>query len=381
MEIKQRRSNLELLRIVAMLMIIAFHIYRHCVSGQLTDPDSMERMGNGLFSVPLFYKKLLLLTVFSSFGRAGNVVFMTLTGYFMVAKGREIRLIPIAKKLLLEQGYAAVLLLITSLLVFRRNHDSCTTLTEVNLFNSMSWYVGYYFLVMLLARLCLNRYLEKLERKQYRLFLFALLCMTQFKWIIKLLNGVTGDLVILITGVFLYSLGGYIRRYQPFARVRTWAIFGVIFGIYVLLFLSTYAGVQNRIQDYYREASTDPFIQYIPNVGDNSIVAILLGLSLFELFRRIKMPCCRVINYLGGATFMIYLFHDNSFFYSLWDRQDWITLLSEHPMGFLLRYGAWTVRTFVYGFIAYLGYRLLRRICRKAGFQRLFLKSKQEIKH
>ena len=243
------------------------------------------------------------------------------------------------------------------------------------MFNSMSWYVGYYFLVMLLARLCLNRYLEKLERKQYRLFLFALLCMTQFKWIIKLLNGVTGDLVILITGVFLYSLGGYIRRYQPFARVRTWAIFGVIFGIYVLLFLSTYAGVQNRIQDYYREASTDPFIQYIPNVGDNSIVAILLGVSLFELFRRIKMPCCRVINYIGGATFMIYLFHDNSFFYSLWDRQDWITLLSEHPMGFLLRYGAWTVRTFVYGFIAYLGYRLLCRICRKAGFQRLFLKS------
>jgi len=375
LEIKKRSSNLELLRIVAMLMIIAFHIYRHCVSGQLTDPDSMERMGNGLFSVPLFYKKLLLLTVFSSFGRAGNVVFMTLTGYFMVAKGREIRLIPIAKKLLLEQGYAAVLLLITSLLVFRRNPDSCTTLTEINLFNSMSWYVGYYFLVMLLARLCLNRYLEKLERKQYRLFLFALLCMTQFKWIIKLLNGVTGNLVILVTGVFLYSLGGYIRRYRPFARVRTWAIFGVIAGIYALLFLSTYAGVQDRIQDYYREASTDPFIQYIPNVGDNSIVAILLGLSLFELFRRIKMPCCRVINYLGGATFMIYLFHDNSFFYSLWDKQDWITLLCMHPIGFLLRYGIWTVRTFVYGFIAYLGYRLLCRLCRKAGVQKLFLKS------
>ena len=375
MEIKKRSSNLELLRIVAMLMIIAFHIYWHCVSGQLTDPDSMERMGNGLFSVPLFYKKLLLLTVFSSFGRAANVVFMTLTGYFMVAKGREIRLIPIAKKLLLEQGYAAVLLLITSLLVFRRNPDSCTTLTEINLFNSMSWYVGYYFLVMLLARLFLNRYLEKLERKQYRLFLFALLCMTQFKWIIKLLNGVTGNLVILVTGVFLYSLGGYIRRYQPFARVRTWAIFGVIAGIYALLFLSTYAGVQDRIQDYYREASTDPFIQYIPNVGDNSIVAILLGLSLFELFRRIKMPCCRVINYLGGATFMIYLFHDNSFFYSLWDKQDWITLLCMHPMGFLLRYGIWTVRTFVYGLIAYLGFRLLCRLSRKAGFQRLFLKS------
>ncbi len=375
METKKRSSNLELLRIVAMVMIIAFHIYRHCISDQLTDPDSMERMGNGLFSVPLFYKKLLLLTVFSSFGRTGNVIFMTLTGYFMVAKSQKIRLIPIAKKLLLEQGYAAVLLLITSLFVFHRHPDTYTALTEVNLFNKMSWYVGYYFLVMLFAKLFLNRYLENLDRTHYRLFLLALLCMTQFKWIIKLLNGVTTDLVILVTGIFLYSLGGYIRRYQPFSRVRVWGIFGVILGIYALLFLSTYAGVQNRIQDYYRETSADPFIQYIPTVDDNSIVAILLGLSLFELFRRIKMPCSRVINYIGGSTFMIYLIHDNSFFYSLWNAQDWITLLAEHPMGFLLRYGIWIVRTFLFGFIAYLSYRLLSKLCRKTGFQRLFLKA------
>ena len=32
-----RSSNMELLRICAMLMIVAYHIYTHCISCQLTD--------------------------------------------------------------------------------------------------------------------------------------------------------------------------------------------------------------------------------------------------------------------------------------------------------------------------------------------------------
>lgn len=50
----QRKSNIELLRIVAMLMIISYHIVLHCIDGQLTDADSIARMGNGLFSNPLY---------------------------------------------------------------------------------------------------------------------------------------------------------------------------------------------------------------------------------------------------------------------------------------------------------------------------------------
>ena len=194
-----------------------------------------------------------------------------------------------------------MLLLITSLLVFRRNPDSCTTLTEINLFNSMSWYVGYYFLVMLLARLFLNRYLEKLERKQYRLFLFALLCMTQFKRIIKAAkrrDGESGD-----PGYRRSLLPG--RLHSAVSALCPGADLGDFRGdcgdLHAAVPVHLRRGARPRIQDYYREASTDPFIQYIPNVGDNSIVAILLGLSLFELFRRIKMPCCRGINYLGAG--------------------------------------------------------------------------------
>ena len=72
---KTRSSNIELLRILAMFMIIIFHISDHCVKVQLTDTASMLRMNNGLFCEPVFYKKLLLLSTFAPMGKIGNVIF------------------------------------------------------------------------------------------------------------------------------------------------------------------------------------------------------------------------------------------------------------------------------------------------------------------
>lgn len=37
---KPRSSNFELLRITAMLMIISYHIFFHCISAQMTYPES-----------------------------------------------------------------------------------------------------------------------------------------------------------------------------------------------------------------------------------------------------------------------------------------------------------------------------------------------------
>lgn len=87
---KTRSSNIELLRILAMFMIIIFHISDHCVKVQLTDTASMLRMNNGLFCEPVFYKKLLLLSTFAPMGKIGNVIFITISGYFMVQRETEL---------------------------------------------------------------------------------------------------------------------------------------------------------------------------------------------------------------------------------------------------------------------------------------------------
>lgn len=117
-KVKTRNSNIELLRSIAMLMIVLYHIVCHCVNVQLTDKSSMERLGNGLFNQPVFYKKLLLLDTFDTFGIIGNVIFILISGYFMVQKGRNIDIIKIAKKLLCQLGFASIILTIISTVCF-----------------------------------------------------------------------------------------------------------------------------------------------------------------------------------------------------------------------------------------------------------------------
>lgn len=51
---KKRSSNIELLRITAMIMIIAYHLFLHCIKAQLTDSESIAALGNDCFCIPIF---------------------------------------------------------------------------------------------------------------------------------------------------------------------------------------------------------------------------------------------------------------------------------------------------------------------------------------
>ena len=349
-----RQSNIELLRIVAMLMIVAFHIVDHCVSIQLSDLESIARMGNGYFCQPLFYKRLLLLETFMPMGPIANGVFILISGYFLAVKRPEhIRLGNTAKKLLWRLAFVTVVLLFASLGYYQRHEGVFTSMTSVKSFNSASWFVGYYFLVVVIGRLFLNRWLAGLDRGRYATFLLALFAILQFKWSGSLLKGISGGLPTLCTGVLLYSAGGFIRRYDPFTRLRTGALVGIIAGMNVLVWISYYNTTVTDIQTWIRQTelqlTTDPFVQSVDKFSNSSIVVIVVAFCLFEIFRRIRVPHSRLINYLGGATFTIYLLHDNDFFYGIWDTVDWIALMWRSPWAFLGELLWWTALTFAAG--------------------------------
>ena len=93
-----RQSNIELLRIIAMLMIISYHIIIHCVNIQLTNTVSIERLQNGWFNTPDFYNQLLMLALMMPLGLVGNAIFIMISGYFLA--DREIDMLKVSKKLL-----------------------------------------------------------------------------------------------------------------------------------------------------------------------------------------------------------------------------------------------------------------------------------------
>lgn len=363
---RTRDSNIELLRSVAMLMIILFHIVYHCVVVQLTDKGSMERLGNGLFNQPVFYKKLVLLDIMDTFGIIGNVIFILISGYFMVQKGRNIDIVKISKKLLCQLGFASVVLTIASVICFRMGGGNIfLNLADIQVFNSMSWFAGYYYAVILIAVLFLNNFLERAGNKGYILFLTAIFAFIQFGWTGALADGLMPNLRTLLTGIFLYAFGGYLRKYDPLNKLRTYVFFLVIIILYFFVALSAYNNTENKIENYIRNKTGDSFIQSISTFPNYSIIVIIIGICLFEIFRRIRISQNKFLNYLGQSTFMVYLLHDNGFFYSIWDTQDWITLLYNYPYRFILKIFIWSCGVFICGVITYTLYIILAKLFSK----------------
>lgn len=359
---KMRSSNMELLRIFAMLMIIAYHIVLHAVRPELTDTALMERFNNGLFNNPVFYKKLLLLDFIMPLGITSNALFILISGYFMINRGKNIDLGKTAKKLLSHLAFAAVVLVIASNVYFRFSKGSPIIMLVINEFNTITWFVGYYFLVIIFAALFLNNYLIKADRNKYKIFLFTLFAVVQFAWSGSVIDNFAGGLRTLCIGVFLYALGGYIQIYNPFEKVRIPIIFAVIAGVYFLIFLSSYNNTQTNIQNYILSETENDFIQSVTEYYNHNAVPIVLAVSIFEIFRRIRIKNSKVINYFGGATFMIYLIHDNNFVRSVWKTQDWITLLYYSPIRFVIKIIYYTLIVFLIGVLAYITYNFTIKI-------------------
>ena len=375
-----RASNIELLRIIAMLMIISYHIIIHCVNVQLVNQTSIEKLQNGWFNNPVFYKELGALALMMPFGLVGNAIFIMISGYFL--SDREIDILKISKKLLSELLFAAVaLVLASSFFIWKFSNtevpESLFSYIRIQYFNKMSWFVGYYFIIMLLAFCFLNRFLSKLDKQKYLGFLFTILAISQLSWSGSLLDDLANGLRTVVIGIFLYSLGGYIKKYNPFERIRGFVFILVILFTNFLIGISYHNTIIGKIQTYYYNQTVSgvtatEFTQSIPKFDNYSIVVVILGVCLFELFRRLPLPELKIINAIARGTFMVYLIHDNGFAYSIWETNDWITLLYNDFWGFMLKLSAWTLAIFGIGLVAYWIYLLLAQIIKSSKW--LFIK-------
>ncbi len=81
-----------------------------------------------------------------------------------------------------------------------------------------------------------------------------------------------------------------------------------------------------------------------------------------ELFRRMAIKTSRVINYLGASTFMVYLIHDNQFFYDIWRNLDWLAILHNNPGLYIIKNIYWVIIMFALGVASYTAYILIEKL-------------------
>lgn len=283
-----RSSNIELYRIVVMLLIVAHH---YVVNSGLY--DVLER--------DTFNASSLTMLLFGAWGKTGINCFVLITGYFMCKSNITSR--KFAKLVAQVLFYNIV---INSIFVIE-GHTAVTTDLILNIINPIYGISSGFtscFLIFFLLIPFLNKLLVQLDCTMHRRLIILLIvvysimpCNPKFE---LSFNYVTWFCV-------LYLVASYIRFYGLFPSFtsRQWGFSALA------MFLLGSASVVGMSFLWYT-GRVGLFNPYFFISDSNKILSLAIAVSSFMYFKSINIPYTKYINALGAATFGVLLIHANS---------------------------------------------------------------------
>ncbi len=261
-----RKSNLELLRILCMLFIVAHHLAVHGKYGDM----------------PMTDLNRFVIQVLASGGKLGVNIYVLISGYFLI--NSTFKLQKIINTLFLTVFYSAAIYL--SFVLFAPDVAFSFPSFFDNVFviyNNAYWFVTCYIAMVLLSPF-INKLLHAIGRREH-LILMAVLLLMQVKlpFIGSYFN--FSDTVWFIT---LYVIAGYLRLYpiEILSKRR------VVLPLAIVL------------------CSAIALFKDLTTMKD--IVGLGAAIMLFSLFNSFNLGSVRIINMVSRATFGIYLIHDNN---------------------------------------------------------------------
>ena len=286
---KQRNYSLDLLRVIAILMIIIFHVcYKALIFNNLSE-----------------FNKLIV-AFFLHFGEIGVNLFMLITGFFLYKSNSSkttkiIRLIyDIILCVIVKGSYAVTL--------------STFFPTSLGYF----WYVTCYICILIFSPY-LNLLIKNLEQKDYRrLLIISLIILSVIPTIsgLAIANVENGQVYSrFIWLIFMYFLGAYISKYQESDRLlkndREFFIkFNILSSFFAIIFIFIFK---------YLSVSFMPKVPMFYMWPPNSIIVFLMSVSLFIIFVKTnlikKTKAIKFIEKISQHTLGIYLLHDAPYNY------------------------------------------------------------------
>ena len=295
-----RDVNFELLRIIAMFMIIIHH---YLLFGGILHNVPKETMQYYIFNI-LEFACIVCVNVY-----------VMISGYYMIKSKTKFK-----KIIQLELQLLAYSVLMYLWVVYKKEQDFNIYHLIKNFFPFIAgryWFVTAYMGLYLLIPF-INKLAEVLDKKEYIrgvIILGLLLCV--FKTIYPgndVLEGRGG--YNLFWFIFLYVFAGGIRLYYDKNIKKRWT-----FLVYVAMI-----AIQIYLKVKLKEDSKFNIIrQYIGfNLSYNNLFIFVESVAIFLFFKNlhIKTKVLNiVINYIAGLTLGVYLYHQNDdYAWKMWDR-------------------------------------------------------------
>lgn len=291
-----RTSNLELYRIICMMMILSHHFAQAFYINDL----SVE-------------SKSVFLNLLGMWGKTGINCFLLITGYFMCTS--SITLKKFIKFILWIYTYRILLYIILLCI----GYESLSMMRIFKLVipvwgfntNFLSCYIGFWLTIPFW-----NILIQNMTKKQH----LALICLILGMYSVL---GTIPDFYVAMNYVtwfgIIYLIGSYIRLYPNnyFDNKNIWI--GVMT---VSIVLASIGGICL----YYKFNRGGFYF-----VGEcNRILAVVIAVSSFILFKNLKMAYRKSINIIGGSTFGVLLIHANSDAMRQWLWKDTVDCINHY---------------------------------------------------
>ena len=313
----QRNSGIELLKLLAMFLIVISHTVQ-TLSAESDAVDFSDYVFR--FAEASSDPRVPILAMFFYFGTLGNTVFFVCTAWFLLDRERNSK--ERAVRMLADIWVISVSILLIVLAL--RRGDLGGTLILKSLFPtlfSLNWYLTCYLLFYLI-----HPFLNQLIRgmSQRTLFRVAVLMFLLYS-VCDLLHAFLNNyftvssfffISTLIVWVMIYFVIAYVKYYLPEksnsrALNAGLLLFGAV-GLFGSVALTNVLGLRFPILN-------NPLIVW--KTACNPFLLILV-IGAFQLFRMAEFHS-KVVNYLSGLTLFIYLIHENLLLRSLYRPVIW----------------------------------------------------------
>lgn len=306
---KDRECGIELLRIIAMLMIVAHHFALHTWWPQV---DSMT------FNV--YFIELL-----KSFGKVGAAIFFVITGYF-IANSKTNK--PVFKKILQiakPVWFYSIATLIFSI-IFLDYKVAISLPLDANILHSIApiltgsyWFISEYIILSLISPHLKKMYDGLKDNELIKLLIVYLIFCWGSGIISYAISGAYAPIISIPSSILYASIGILIHRMKDEIKTKT----AICIASFSTVFLAVAPFITKSLAKIGYTDTTDLFWQF------NSPICIAIAVSLFIIFRRLKIKS-KVINIIASSTMGVYLIHDNIFIRQLLWNSGKITDVHSH---------------------------------------------------
>ncbi len=284
----RKKSNIEILRVISMLMIVFHHYSIH---------------SNWAFPADLSSREYFI-RIIGSFGKIGVILFVMISGYFMKRSNFKVKK---ALRLWLQVFFysAGFYFLFTKFGNIDTSGEMWHYLFPI--ISNVYWFATTYLFVYFMMPL-LKKILSFYPPLKIVVFLSFFIVMMRLLTILGYTELIPGGITLNQAVCFLIylTLGYLIKEFEAESEkksLRKMSIVAAITGGIILAGPVIIVGANARFNwniDFY-------FFS-----GLNSIVAILFSVAIFILILNIKLEN-KYINIVGSTTFGIYLIHDHPF--------------------------------------------------------------------